>query len=199
MRGNPQNHPKPGSSIVVSPIRNREDIEIIKIMLVKNPRNYALFIIGINSNLRGGDIVKLKVRDVRHLKPGDDLRIIEQKTGKTRIMPINTAIHEAIRDLLNSQTYDDDEYLFRGQQRGSHISVAYLGALVKGWCKAAGVNSGNYCSHTLRKTWGFHARKHGVDIPTLMTCFNHSSQQQTLQYLGVSSEEVRDVFLSFTL
>ena len=37
----------------VEPIREVRDIKAIKAMLANNPRNYALFVIGINTSLRG--------------------------------------------------------------------------------------------------------------------------------------------------
>lgn len=55
---------------------------------------------------------------------------------------------------------------------------------------------GNYGSHTLRKTFGYmHRTVHNTDIPTLMEMFNHSSQKQTLAYLGIQPSEIRDAYL----
>ena len=34
----------------------------------------------------------------------------------------------------------------------------------------------------------------GVDIPKLMVCFNHSTQRQTLDYLCIQPEEIKDVY-----
>jgi len=46
-----------------------------------------------------------------------------------------------------------------------------------------------------RKTWGFHQRvTFGTDLPTLMECFNHSTQKQTLAYLCVQPDEIRNVY-----
>ena len=57
--------------------------------------------------------------------------------------------------------------------------------------------TGNYGSHSLRKTWGYHQRKRFcVDIPTLMVMYNHSSQKQTLDYLRIQPQEIKDVYLS---
>jgi integrase len=76
------------------------------------------------------------------------------------------------------------------------MTVSYLNRLVKGWCKQINLK-GNYGSHSLRKTWGYHQRKtFGVDIPTLMTCFNHSTQRQTLDYLCIQPEEVQSVYMN---
>ena len=47
----------------------------------------------------------------------------------------------------------------------------------------------------LRKTWGYHQRvTFGVDLPRLMVCFNHSTQRQTLDYLCIQPEEIKDVY-----
>ncbi|MFN2268132.1 MAG: hypothetical protein ABR533_07630 [Desulfonatronovibrio sp.] len=76
------NHPQKGSSIKVEPIRNLEDIKAIKQLLQNKPRDLLLFTMGINNGLRIGDILKLKVKQVQGLKPGEVLRIREQKTDK---------------------------------------------------------------------------------------------------------------------
>ena len=66
--------------------------------------------------------------------------------------------------------------------------------LVKKWCRKINLK-GNYGSHTLRKTWGYHQRvTFNVGIPVLMECFNHSTQKQTLDYLCVQPEEIKSVY-----
>jgi len=45
------------------------------------------------------------------------------------------------------------------------------------------------------RPWGYHQRvSFGVGLPELMVCFNHSTQRQTLEYLGVQPEEIRSVY-----
>jgi hypothetical protein len=56
----------------VEPIRNVKDIRAIKRLLANSPRNYALFVIGINTNLRASDILSLTVSQARNLKLGDE-------------------------------------------------------------------------------------------------------------------------------
>jgi integrase len=65
--------------------------------------------------------------------------------------------------------------------------------MVKRWCATVGL-SGNYGSHTLRKTWGFWQDKRGTPIPLLMEAFGHSTQQQTLGYLCIQAKEVQEIF-----
>ena len=81
-KGGNVNHPKKGDRIKVDPIRQIKDIKAISKLTADNPRDHLLFVMGINNGLRAGDLVKLKVKDVRHLKVGDILTIKEGKTGK---------------------------------------------------------------------------------------------------------------------
>lgn len=187
-----RNHPKKGSHIKVEPITEMRDIKSIKKLLADKPRDFALFTLGINTNLRAGDLLNLKAGQVRGLKDGEEIQIKEQKTGKLRRITINKTSNQALRGLLASKLYQDKDFLFTGQR--GRLTVSYLNRLVKGWCRALNLK-GNYGSHTLRKTWGYHQRvTFGVDIPRLMVCFNHSTQRQTLDYLCVQPQEIAEVY-----
>ena len=187
------NHPKKGSTIKVEPIKKVKDIQTIKKLLADNPRDFALFTIGINTNLRASDLLQIKAGQVRNLKPNDSFEIKEKKTKKARRVTLNGACIDAIRNLLASAPFEDSDYLFRSQ-RADVLIVPSLVRMVKKWCKAINLK-GNYGSHTLRKTWGYHQRvTFGTDLPRLMVCFNHSTQRQTLEYLCIQADEIREVY-----
>ena len=183
-KGQNFNRPETGSSIKVEPIKRKRDIGSIKKLITESPRNLALFIIGINTNLRASDLLRIKA--------GDSIEIKEKKTGKFRRINLNKACIQAIQRLLESRELGDDEPLFTGQR--GRLTVPSVNRLVKSWCRAINLK-GNYGSHTLRKTWGYHQRVNfGIDVPRLMVCFNHSTQRQTLDYLCIQPEEIRDVY-----
>jgi integrase len=191
--GQNDNHPAKDSRITVEPIRDAKDIKSIKKLLSK--RDLCLFAMGINTNLRASDLVSIKVGMVKSLKPGDSLALKERKTGKPRRITLNKSVVDAIQGLLTAISYKDGDFLFRSQ-RGDVLTVPSVSRLVKGWCKAVNLK-GNYASHTLRKTWGYHQRvAFNVDIPTLMQCFNHSTQRQTLEYLCVQPSEIKSVYMN---
>ncbi len=191
-RKNP-NAPKKGQKIKVEPIREIKDINLIKRLLRDKPRDLALFTLGINTNLRASDLLRLKVRQVMDVEPGGSIEIQEKKTGKIKIVTLNRTCVDAVRKLLDREKYQPDDYLFKSK-KGPVLLVPTVHNLVKGWCAAIKLK-GNYGSHTLRKTWGYHQRvTFKVDIPTLMACFNHSSQKQTLDYLCIQPEQRRDVY-----
>jgi integrase len=194
-KGENANHPKPGESIKVEPIKSKDDVKLIKRLLAGNARDHALFTVGINTNLRASDLLRLTVGQVRHVKPMEDVELREQKTGKKRRVTLNKACVEAIREVLASRSNaTDNEPLFLSWRGGDALTVPSVNRLVKQWCKDAKLK-GNYGSHTLRKTWGYHQRvTFGVGLPELMVCFNHSTQRQTLEYLCVQPDDIRSVY-----
>ncbi len=191
-KGENGNHPKVGDEIKVEPIRLTKDIKAIKKLLADNPRDLALFVLGINTNLRSSDLLRITAGQVRNLREMDEIELREQKTNKRRRISLNKSCIDVIQRLLKSRDYRDDERLFSGQ-RGP-LTVPSVNRLVKGWCRAINLR-GNYGGHTLRKTWGFHQRvTFGRGTAELMVCFNHSSERQTLAYLCVQPEEIRSIY-----
>lgn len=193
---NNPNHPAEGSQIKVDPIRDLKDVQKIKKHLADKPRDLALFVLGINTNLRASDILQITVGQVRHLNPGDHFSLKEQKTGKAKSVTINKTVYEAIRALLHTmQDAADTAPLFQSRKGGAALTVPSLNKLVKSWCDHFRI-PGNFGSHTLRKTFGYmHRTVHGTSIPILMEMFNHSTQKQTLAYLGIQPEEIKDAYL----
>jgi len=191
-KGENKNHPKKGTQIKVEPIHDLKDIRAIKKLLDRNPMYSALFTLGINTNLRASDLLRITAGQVRGLKPMGEIELKEKKTGKTRRITLNRACVEAVTRLLASKTFDNDTPIFQGE-RGT-LTVPSVNRLVKSWCKAINLK-GNYGAHTLRKTFGYQQRvRFGVGLPELMVCFNHSTQRQTLDYLCIQPEEVRSVY-----
>jgi len=195
-KGSNPNHPKPGAIIRVAPIRDVKAIGRIKKLLGDHPRNYALFVLGINTAFRAGDLLRLRTGQVRGLAPGDLMTVREEKTSKTRSVVLNHQAWEAIQRLLQACPEKQDEDLLFTGLRGA-MTVQYLNRLVKEWCAGVGLTRENYGSHTFRKTWGYHQRvTYRTDIPVLMDAFGHATQRQTLAYLGITREEVRQCFMN---
>jgi integrase len=190
------NQPKLGDIIKVSPIRELKDIKNIKKLLSDSPRDFAIFTLGINTNLRAGDILSVTVGMVRNLKPEEHFSIKEEKTGKGRSITINKTVHEAIQALLATMPDATDNMpLFQSRKGKQALCVPYLNSMVKEWCKQINLK-GNYGSHTLRKTFGFmHRTVNKTDIGTLMVMYNHSTQKQTLEYLCIQPEDIKAAYL----
>lgn len=189
--GQNPHHPARGSSIRVEPIRDKPAIKRIKKLLRDRPRDLCLFTLGINTALRASELLSLRVDQVRHLQPGDQLVVRQSKTGQYRQITLNRSGAAAIQTWLAAGG-GAEEFLFAGQ-RGV-LTVSTVSTRVKTWCRHVGL-PGNYGSHTLRKTWGYWQRvERGTAMPLLMEAFGHATQQQTLAYLGIQAEEIAQIY-----
>lgn len=186
------NHPKKGSTITVDPIRDVRAIEGIKAALQGEPRNLLLFTMGINNGLRTGDLLKLKVKDVRGSKPGRYIFIKESKTGKSNVLMINEPVCNALTNYLEKTYYRDEHYLFRSLKgENNPLTIQAVNNLVKKWTRGL---KGNYGAHSLRKTFGYIQRtKFGVSFEVLCKRFNHSSPSVTMRYLGICDSEINGI------
>jgi integrase len=196
-KGQNPNHPRKGASIKVDPIRDLAVIAQIKKNLLdaKQYRNYCLFVLGINTAWRANELLSITVGQVRYLKPGDGLELKQSKNKKYRCTPINKAAYSAIQLWLKHYrgTAHDNAPLFPSRQFGA-LGVPAVCNLVKRWCQEAGAH-GRFGSHSLRKSWGFHQRKtFGTPLALICRALGHSSEQQTMRYIGLQNFEVRSLF-----
>lgn len=191
------NHPRAGSSIIVEPIRDLAAITQIREILAAKPRDLCLFTTGINTNLRIGDLLALKVDQVSRLLPGDSFGIRQKKRKRYGLRTVNMAVYEAIRAWLHKHPNPiPDAALFPGKDGVTPLTVPYASRLIKSWCQKAGLH-GNYAAHTLRKTFGYHSRvTFNMSLPVITAAFNHSSQATTLSYLCIQDSEIKELFMN---
>lgn len=194
--------PHKNKSIAVEPIRDVKDVRRIKKLLRDNPRNYALFMLGIHTNLRASDLLGLQYRDVVETDKSivDGFNIREQKSKKMKHIPLHDVTKKALYGLLptNDSPIDMDALLFPSRKVNKdgnrQMSVVALHGLVKQWCRQAGIK-GHFGSHTLRKTFAYRALKSGMRIDVLMQMLNHSSMAATLRYTGTTKEDIKQATL----
>jgi integrase len=189
-----------GRRCTVQPIKRKKDIQAIKKLLHDNKRNLAIFTLGINSALRASDLLQIRFHEVKDLLPGQSFQIWEKKTGKKRQVTLNKNSHQALKSYLKVRmpTPDNEDVPLFLSQKGPYrgLNVASLHRKIKSWCQMINLN-GNFGSHSLRKTFGYQQRvAHKVGISSLMICFNHSNQSQTLRYLGIDDQEIHNVFMN---
>jgi integrase len=75
-------------------------------------------------------------------------------------------------------------------QRGK-MTHGYLGKLVRSWFEKAGIDRVDVAGHSMRKTFvRIQHEVFGTRIGTLMVALNHSTEKQTLDYAGLTAEDV---------
>lgn len=181
----------------VEPIRSVEDIERLKEYFNKyDKRYYTLFMLGIYSGLRVSDITALDVSDVRDKSY---VEVKEQKTGKVKRFPLSDELQRVIREYLLSRESDwclNGDALFIGKKHG-RIDRSQVWRVINKAIEELGI-IGNYGTHTMRKTFGYHHYKQNHDVAMLQKIFNHSSPSITLRYIGIEQEEIDKSYQAFS-
>lgn len=188
------------------PIKDMSQIQLMKDYYTNqkpNPRNYALFCLGINSALRISDLLQLRWENVYNFEKQcyrKHLSITEQKTKKQTQIAVNDSIKDALeRYRISLPTLEPGAYIFPGgRDRSKSLSRVQAYRIIKNAAEVLHFEEGFSC-HSLRKTFGYHAWKQGAHPAILTEIYNHSSYQITRRYLGIDQDDKDDLFLSVHL
>lgn len=176
----------------VEPIKDNIKIRMIISDLKQSgqERNLIMFFIGIYTGMRISDILKLRVKDV---KGKISIRVKEDKTKKFK----SIAIHKELFNALKSYCEDKlaDEYLIKSRE-GINQPISRIQAyrIIKGIQSKHKIESNLGC-HSLRKTYGYRLYSSN-DISIVQKSLNHTSQANTLKYIGVEEEEISKATLN---
>ncbi len=188
----------------VQPIRDLKKIRAIKGNLRKrNPRDFLLFTLGINTGLRISDILRLKVEDVKDQtgEIREYLDLNEKKTKKQRLIYLNNEVRNALEYYFDKTgIYHLDRYLFISDKTKINKPISRIRAwqLIQSWCREVGIK-GRIGTHTIRKTAGYQMRMAGVAIELIQEVLGHQSISMTKRYLGITDDEVTKVLKNFNL
>lgn len=186
---------------LVEPIRDRKIIAKFENDLRHNNlRDLILFKIGINSGLRISDLTTLRIEDV---KGQEHAKVKERKTGKWNKLVISPKLQKMIREYIKTQLDDRDAgWLFPSRKtkdgKENHISTKQGYRVIKDSADRIGYKA-PLGTHTLRKTYGYHLYLSGMDVTRIMALLNHSAPSVTLNYIGITREELDTAVINLDL
>lgn len=206
------------SEHAAEPIKRMEDIEQISRFCIANGRyrDNMLFIVGINFGLRVSDLRMLRFSNLINSNNTfkDSFPIFEKKTRKTRkkkknrYITINTAVVEAVTLYLeNTPNVSLSDYMFRsrsnnGSNENEPLRAQSIDRILKGFAKDLDINV-KMSTHTLRKTFCYHQMLMSHNDPRklllLQKMLGHSSPAQTLDYIGITEEEIEEAYRNLNL
>ncbi|RHW38004.1 site-specific integrase [Neobacillus notoginsengisoli] len=177
----------------VDPIKDLDQIEAMKKELRgHSQRDVLLFVLGINTGIRVCDLLSLKVKDVRDGESFKEFLFIQDDGEKPKAFYLNSSIQTELRIYFVRHQLEENDYLFKSKKNELPITRQQAYRIINQAAKKVGV-SGKIGTHTLRKTFGYHAYRKGIAISILMAVFNHHSPKETLKYIGIETDE--DPFL----
>ncbi|MBR8700484.1 MULTISPECIES: tyrosine-type recombinase/integrase [unclassified Fusobacterium] len=183
------------------------DLKRIREYLEKN--NDVVFLaiinIGVNTALRYSDLSRLTFEEVAQ---NFNFIIREKKTNKIRHLYLNKICINEIERLKRYYTEKGIEpkgFIFKSLFRPyiAHkidrpITVQSVNKKFKSLQKKLDIKY-NIGTHSLRKTWGFIYYSNTGDIATLMYCLNHSNENNTLRYIGITDKKIGDIFINLLI
>ncbi len=200
------------------PIKSMDDIDRISRYYIENGRyrDNMLFIVGINFGLRASDLRLLRfsnlINDNCTFK--DSFAVFEKKTRNTRkrkknrYITINDAVVEAVTLYLeHTPGVCLSDYMFRTspdahKDNSAPLTVRSIGRILASTADELGLTM-HVSTHTLRKTFCYWMMMDGHNdtrrLLLLQKMLNHSSPAQTLDYIGLTQEEIEDAYMHLNL
>lgn len=200
------------------PIKRMEDIERISNHLIRagRYRDNMLFIVGINFGLRASDLRVLRFSNLinENFTFKDSFAVFEQKTRNTRkrkknrYITINTAVIEAVTLYLeHTPNVCLSDYMFSSVSRnglgtGKPLTIQGINDMLRNLARDLDLNI-KMSSHSLRKTFCYHqmvmSHNDSRKLMLLQKMLNHSSPAQTLDYIGITGEEIDEAYKKLNL
>ena len=191
----------------VEPFRSKKEVEAVRLYLRGKALKHGLwFWIGVNSALRISDLLSLTLGNVRKADGTivNKITLKEQKTGKTKEFPISDKIRAEIQAVIQYYCLkDEDDPLFPSHKKGEsgrlkQIGRSYANQLITEATEMCNIK-GNYGSHSMRKSFAYFAWQQGTDVLLLMDLLNHSSPKDLRRYIGITQDQLNEVYLSVDL
>lgn len=184
-----------------------EDAKKMLDYFVKNEQwiHYLVFVLSCNLARRNSDIRSLTWENFFNPATGEfrkDMKEFnEQKTGKSANPHINSAVRDAIRLYLEKTGCDPSTNNYKepilmqlsGTHKGTVMSYDGCRKAIKKAAEEVGIEY-NVGTHSARKTFGATTKMlHPGDydaMELLQTIYNHSDQNTTKSYIGITKEKV---------
>lgn len=181
-----------------NPIKDRKRVLDIQDYLKETcERDYILFILGISTGYRAGDLVELRIRDIKEALDNDYIEILENKKVnsknireeniKPRIVPIPEKLAKILKAYVKNKK--DYEYMFQSRKGcNSHILVSHVSRILKRVGETFGLK--NITAHSLRKTYAYKLyTESNYEIYAIKEMLGHSSIEETKHYIGLDKEK----------
>lgn len=167
----------------------------IRLQLGHKIRDLALFNLAIGSKLRACDLVKLRVSDVSH---GGQIAtraiVLQQKTGRPVQFEITQSTREAVQAWIAYIDLKASDFLFRSRVAESrHLSTRQYARIVHRWVEDAGLESGSYGTHTMRRTKASLIYRRTRNLRAVKLLLGHMKLESTVRYLGIDVEDALEI------
>lgn len=167
----------------------------VRLQLDGRIRELALFNLGIDSKLRGCDLVALKVRDVCH---GDQMAtraiVMQHKTQRPVQFEITAATRDALQAWIKSAGLKGEDFLFPSQLHESpHLGTRQYARILGRWVEDLGLDRADYGTHSMRRTKATLIYRRTKNLRAVQLLLGHSKLESTVRYLGIEVDDALEI------
>jgi integrase len=159
----------------------------------QNWRDLAILEVAVSTMLRGSDLRRLAVHDVRAADGAvhDRLSIRQKKTDKGLAVLLSNRARDALVKLIEANGKVSTDYLFTPStdQHGPPLTTMTLRRLAKRWAGIAHVDERTVSAHSLRRTKAAEIYRRTGNIAAVKHLLGHANIAATARYLGVEEED----------
>ena len=145
---------------------------------------------------RASDVLSFKWKDILNQS---SITITEQKTGKTRKIPMNISVQKKFRELYELMDRPDmKDYVLQSTHKDGPMTIQYVNKMLKEFKWRYKLEIENFSTHTFRKTFGRYvydsSDNKSESLALLNKILEHSSLQVTKTYIGITKDEINGIF-----
>lgn len=182
----------PARSAKLPTVMKPEDVKAV-IDAVQNIKHRTLLSLIYSTGMRLREITHLKIADI----DSKDMRI-KVVSGKGKKDRFTLLSHQMLLDLRAYYIqYRPEIYLFNGAVKACKYSERTIQAIMSQALIKAGLADKQFTIHTIRHSFATHLLDNGADLLTIKSLLGHANITQTMQYLHLSTEHIKDVVNPF--
>jgi integrase len=165
----------------------------VRLQMEARVRELALINLGIDSKLRGCDLVALKVRDVCH---GDQVAtravVMQHETRRPVQFEITPATRDALQAWIKQAGLKSEDFLFPSRLDDSpHLGTRQYARILGLWVDELGLDRAEFGTHSMRRAKATLIYRRTKTLRAVQLLLGHSKLESTVRCLGI---EVDDAF-----
>lgn len=167
----------------------------VRLQMANRVRELALFDLGIDSKLRGCDLVKLRVRDICH---GDQVAsraiVVQQKTQRPVQFEMTPPTRDAVQKWIKQAGLRSDDFLFPSRIHESpHLGTRQYARILEGWVEELGLDPSAYGTHSIRRTKATLIYRRTKNLRAVQLLLGHTKLESTVRYLGIEVDDALEI------
>lgn len=175
-----------------APLRPKDIWAIrVRLQLQQRARELALFNLGLDSKLRGCDLVALRVRDISHgERVASRAIVMQRKTQRPVQFEITQATRDSVEAWIRAAKLRSEDFLFPSRiHRSPHIGTRQYARVLHGWIQEIGLDPIGFGTHSMRRTKASLIYRRTKNLRAVQLLLGHSKLESTVRYLGIDVDD----------